>query len=54
MHLFIYLFFFTSDFKAAFFLFPVEKLLYWKIPAKVQSHGLAVSVGFWASTPAAI
>ena len=46
--------FLTSNFsvvKAAFF-FSAENLFYWKIPAKVQD--LAVSVGFWASTPAGI
>lgn len=38
--------------KQAFF--SAEKLFYGKIPAKVQSRDLAVSVGFWASTPAGI
>lgn len=46
---------FTSNFSAVKAVsFSAKKLFYWKIPAKVQSCDLAVSVGFWSSTPAGI
>lgn len=47
--------FFPSNFsavKAASF--SAKKLFCWEIPAKVQSCDLAVSVGFWSSTPGGI
>lgn len=47
--------FFTSNFSVVKAVsFSAKKLFYWKIPARVQSCGLAVSVGFWSSTPAGI